>query len=208
MKNDKGLDELDIKCLQQMPLLLDVLATTINNVSNLTSRFYNELDELLKSKIKSKKTWKILIDKDHTYSSRIHPFDEVFDKITGPSKIDCYLKIESSICVKKIFRNQESSFWCFIVYLSNEEENSFSFFFQRKDIATNYGKSFNELEFYKRIETKYEDINFQIEHPENGDKDEFISLVLYEKEFSKNKILEAFTIFKDEIVTPMLDSLK
>ena len=42
MKNDKRLDELDIKCLQQMPLLLDVLATTINNVSNLTSRFYDE----------------------------------------------------------------------------------------------------------------------------------------------------------------------
>ena len=92
--------------------------------------------------------------------------------------------------------------------MSDEEENSFSFFFQRKDVATNYGKSFNELDFYKRIETKYKDKIFQIEHPENGNKDEFISLVLSEEELSNDKILEAFTIFKDEIVTPILENLK
>ena len=212
MKKEIELDELDIRCLNEMPLIVDVLSSTSNKVSKILSSLYKESTNIIKENTKN--NWNIIHNDAATHSPIIFPLmSDDYEKVVGVgTEAFAYLTIESLIGVNKMIDNREVNFFhCRIALdcyknVDNEYENYFSFSINKHNIKKRYNGTINNLKFYetikKQIANKYE---VKIEHEENGD--ELESIQLFVEDFTNEKIDEAFNTFKELVLLPFLKNL-
>lgn len=204
LKSQVLFDELDVKCIEELPIILDVLASTGNKISRIFNPLFNDLTELINSN--TPKGWQL--DK-RVYQNSFYPLTSGYgrDKIQS---LETHFQIENSFTlVKKKGIKWENYFDIgFGFYYSKNEENSLApyyYFNIDKPTSERYQGKINSLSFYKNIEKKVKDYNLDIFHPEKGDEKEFIEL--YHHLHSVEKIEAAYNIFKSEILMPFLNSV-
>jgi len=199
-------DELDIKCLTEMPLILDVISSTGNKITRLFSPLYSEMNELIKSHLKP--NWQI--DKK-SYDCQIFPLTFETSTRISIKTFEQNFKIESAIILRKIVKGKEVNyFWAYFGYncfsLEGDNENQFFFIVEKGNVKERYGGTNQTLKFYSQIKNKLSDYNIEISHPEKGDDTE--SIVLIVDNFSIDKIQDGFNTFKQSILTPFLKSIE
>lgn len=212
MKKGKNIefDELDLKCLNEMPLLIDVLASTGNKVGKLLSNYHNDLKNVLSDTLP--KGWSISNSSNSKDSYEILYFP-ITDEYDMPkikiNTLSSQIRIES--CFKIIKEGQKGVFlWLFFGYLcySYEEEiiNTFYFSFSKSEIKEKNGGTLNTLDFYKKIEQKITNYDIEILHPEQNDDTESFEISV--KDFNIITINDAYKTYLENVVTPILINLK
>lgn len=200
-------DELDLKCLTEMPLILEVISSTGNRVARLFESLYPIMREMIQNDLKSE--WRI--NNRASYECKIFPFTRENKPAFSIDSFETRLKIESAVSIEKVVNEKVISFfWPYFAYECevSEKESTHAFYFsvEKTDNSEKLGGILNALEFYKKIKTNLKDYKIVIEHPEKGDDHEYIAL--YVEDFSVEKIKEGFNVFCESILKPFLKSLK
>jgi hypothetical protein len=205
-KNKIQFDELDLKCLNEMPLILDVLSATGNKVTRLLAPFYAEMNEIVKSNLKP--SWKV---GEKSYDCLIYPLTSENDNKISIKYFETYFKIESALMLKKIMRGKQTNyFWAFFGYScyssEGDGENCFYFIISKGELKERLGGKINDLKFYNQIKNKLSEYDILIDHPEKGDDNETITLNI--DSLSVEKAQEGFRVFKESILIPFLKTLQ
>jgi|GEM_PF-3013084 len=196
MKRKIELDELDKKCLEEMPLLLDIISSTANKVNKSLLPYYNDLHHIISTKLKG--DWVIHENSSYTYKGEI--LGDIKDKS---------LQILSSIhIVKDSAGIVVDFFYCQFGYTCGNEEDAgkyFSFYLLKDDLSGKRGSSIQKESFYKELK---ESLSYDIDycHSDKGDETEYIEIKTVE--ISEEKIETIFEIFKSSILIPFIKKLK
>lgn len=199
-------DELEINCLTEMPLILDVISSTGNKITRIFEPFQKEMNEIIKKDLKL--NWEI---SKKSYDCLIFPLTDQEENKISIKSFDTTFKIECATLVSKNDKGKEINFfWAYFGYrCSNEEEestNTFYFNITKGNIKERFGGAINELKFYNEIKSKCKDYNIAISHPEKGDEMEDIELQI--TEFSVEKITDGFETFRDNILSTFLKTVQ
>ena len=199
-------DELEINCLTEMPLLLDVISSTGNKITRIFEPFQKEMNEIIKTELKP--NWEI---SKKSFDCLIFPLTDQEELKINITSFDTNLKIECATKLVKIEKGKEVNFfWAYFGYKCfNEEEESTNIFYfnvTKSNIKERFGGAINELKFYKDIKSKCKDYNIEISHPDIGDELEDIELQI--TEFSIEKITDGFETYRDNILTPFLQTMQ
>ena len=199
-------DELEINCLTEMPLLLDVISSTGNKITRIFEPFQKEMNEIIKKELKP--NWEI---SKKSYDCLIFPLTDQEENKISIKSFDTTFKIESATLLSKIEKGKEINFfWAYFGYkcFIEEEESTNTFYFNitKGNIKERFGGAINELKFYNDIKLKCRDYNIEISHPDKGDELEDIELQI--TEFSIEKITDGFETYRDNILTTFLKTVQ
>jgi len=192
MKRKIELDELDRKCLEEMPLLLEVLSSTSSKVEKFLATYYKDMKEVIHKTLP--KNWKIKEKSKLTYDVSIS--DIVL--------VNNYYSICGSIHIEKESEEKEI-FYCGLGYYCStvdDKYNCYSFHIENETPT-------KPLKFYEEIEESLQESNeVVIEHQEKADERELIEIRVNINSFSIDKMEETFRIFKESILIPFLKNKK
>lgn len=197
-------DELDLKLLNELPLISEVLTATTNKLIRFFTPIYQKIHETCNKNVP--KGWEI---EKKQIENIIYPFSDVEgrEKITS---LENYFQIKSSI---KFVIKEEKKWINFIeiqfglYYNEDYEENKYPYFYFQiyKDPSAKYQGKLYPLSYYENIKSKYKELNFVIEHSEKGNDSEHIELVI--DIASIDKVIPASEIFTYEILLNYLKGI-
>jgi hypothetical protein len=208
-KGKESFSEIDKKVIAELPMLIDVFASTFNKLNSYQKGVSKSID----SYIKDYKPTEHVISKD-SYIDVFFPFTQDYAKrsigeLTNEFWIHsyCHFGKPSSENPKKTIQNFqiENGFACY------EDENEFKelhYFIKAEfyDIGNIRGSQVLDYSFYEKIKNDFfNDIKVTINHFTKGDETEFF---LIEIPFSQIDKLEEYTdTFLEQIVTPFFKKL-
>lgn len=203
-KNKICFDELDVKCITELPILIDVLSATMNKLSRVFNPLFNDLSETINLNMPN--GWQI-----KTYQNNFYPFTS---EEYGREKIislDNHFQLSNSFeIIKKNGTKWKNYFYIdFGFYYSDGDEDNipyFYFFVNKPATTEKYEGFFNPLKFYHEIQKKLEKYKIEIEHPDSGGSQEFIEIRLLD--INVDKVETAYESFKNEVVLPFLKTVK
>ncbi len=208
MKPNKiDFDELDLKCLNDLQIVLDVLSSTGNKIGRIFYPLVDDCDKAIKANLPKK--WSI--DSNRSYTLQYFPLTSEYDKKVSIETLENEMRIESAFYINKAINKKHVNYlWIFFGYhfSSSEDETSSYYYFStsKNNITDRYEGIINDNEFYKNISKKNKSFELDIAHPERGDKAEGIDVMV--KEHNIEKILSGFDFFKNEILIPTLKNIK
>jgi hypothetical protein len=204
-KTKISFDELDLKVLNELPLISEVLSTTSNKLVRLFTPIYQKVLETCNKNIP--KGWEI--DKKQL-ENVIYPFSSVDgrEKVTS---LENYFQIKSSITFilkqdKKWINFIEIQFGLYYNEDYEENKNPYFYFLIYRDPSARFQGKMYPLSYYENIKSKYKDFNFTIEHSDKGNDSEHIELTL--DITSTDKIIQASEIFTFEILPEYLKGIR
>jgi|ERR1035437_9876223 hypothetical protein len=208
MKSNKTeFDELDLKCLSELSIVLDVLSSSGNKIARIFKPLIEECDKTIKSNMPKK--W--ALDSNMSYNLCFFPLTTKNDKKISIETLENAIRIESAFYIKKLANKKQTNFlWIYFGYYFSESEDenvNHYYFIIRKDPATGrYEGHINSNEFYKNVIKKNKIFPLNYEHPEKGGKVE--SFEINVKTHDIDEIREGFDFFKNEIIIPTLNNIK
>ncbi len=210
MKKKIEFDDLDIKCLTEMPLIIDVIAATGKKVCQLFKSYKIEIESLIDQN--KNESWSVDQKTTPIPSTRIYPFTSDEGKKISITDFELRFKIECAYYLSKTIEKKEvSGFWIYFGYLVDlqEEEtvNSFYFIVQSDNVSKQKDGLRQNSEFYKLIIEKFPTIKVEFNHPEVDAEYDQEYFEIYTDEFSVNKLDELFKIYKEEVVSPIIQAL-
>lgn len=198
-------DELDLKLINELPLISEVLTTTTNKLVRLFTPIYQKIFETCNKNIP--KGWEI--DKKQI-ENVIYPFSSADgrEKVTS---LENFFQIKSSITFvlkddKKWANFIEIQFGLYYNEDYEENKNPYFYFMIYKNPALKFQGKLYPLSYYENIKSKYKEFNFTIEHSENGNDSEHIELVIDIS--SIDKVIPASEIFTFEILPDYLKGIR
>jgi hypothetical protein len=206
MKKEIELDELDRKCIEELPFLIDILASTGNKIIRLFRHYYEDLRELIESGLPA--NWQI--DNKSTYKIHSYPLTDQEDNKITIDILDANFKIESAIYInQKIDKKENNYFWIYFGYVANNTDdeiiNHFYFSVIKQDLKTN-GGPIQKLEFYENLKKNLIEFEIKVNHPNLDNEDtEFFEIQVAQGGITE--INNAFKIFNNEVVKPFISNL-
>ena len=203
-KTKIAFDELDIKLLNELPLISEILTTTSNKLVRLLTPIYQKIFETCNKNIP--KGWEI--DKKQI-ENIIYPFSSADgrEKVTS---LENFFHIKSLITFilkdeKKWANYFEITFGIFYSEDYDEYKKPCFYFGISKDPASKFQGKLYPLSYYESIKSKYKEFDFTIEHSENGNDSEHIEMVI--DIASIDKVIPASEIFTFEILPDYLKGI-
>lgn len=192
-------DELDKKTLEELPLLLEIIATTMSKMGDLLSEQFEEIESILNDKIVNKANWKI---SEKNYEDGVHK--PLVEKIGRNSEtVYPYYEINYS---RKVFKGiddkPENFFWCQLTFYFWDNKPIVLYSIVKANCNKYLGANM-PITFYNVFENLE---NVAIEHPDSGDKNEHFKIST--TDLSIESITETFEYFKTEFLMPYLENLK
>jgi hypothetical protein len=198
-------DKIDYKCYEELPLLVDILASTLNKIGKLFSVYQQELLTIVKKELKGKRGWSIKKVEDALF----YPFN--FDGKRELTFLQQYIDTSNGInIVKRHGNNINNRFWVYsgLTYENTEGEKRkyFHFSIERIDVfVKRYGTLYPKA-FYNNLSKKVKDLNCEYWHPDvEGNSEE---IYLWCDELDTDKLNEYYERFKTNIVIPYIKSLE
>ena len=205
--NKVDFDELDLKCLNDLQIVLDVLSSTGNKIGRIFNPIIDDCDKTIKTNLP--KNWSIELNR--SYNLQFFPLTSEYNKKVSIETLENEMRIESAFLINKVVNKKEVNFlWIFFGYYfsSSEDENINHYYFStsKGNVTERYEGVINSNEFYKNVAKKNKSFELDIVHPDRGDKIEGIDVLV--KEHNVEKILSGFDFFKNEILIPTLKNIK
>ena len=208
MKSTKAvkLDELDLKFLNEIPLIAEVLSSTTSKVNQLFQPIYKRLYD--QCTIKKPQGWGI--DLKRTERGFVFPFFESEDGANLTELDNCF-QIRNRITIeykqeKKLLSQIEIA--CGLYYSINDDYRFVPYFYFciQNTLKIKNGIYHFPLSFYEEVKSNYKDLDFDIWHPEIYGHYEGIQIVI-EVDSIESKIELAADTFIDDIVPVFLNYL-
>ena len=206
-------DKLDKKCIQQLPLMVDVISSTFNKIKSLYAPFYDEVKLIIKDELKQKKSWH-LSPRDR--GMIFYPFSK--EEVTNISKLST---LSSYFCLwgelniysgSYSWNKRKASFWVNLVFEYEIDDNGkeilpYSYF----EISNWDIKKFGTLsteKFYSTLCKSATKNNIKPEFEYQTETDYFESIWIPCKVLDANEITLAYDTFRDKILIPFIRHLK
>jgi len=201
--NKIKLDELDLKVINELPLISEVLTSTINKLTSLFEPIISEINEICRQNTPS--GWRV--DKKKL-ENIIYPFTTYYGKDTI-SILENFFHIKNEITIFKESNNKRLNyFWIrFGLFYSEATEESTPelYFLITRSPNEKYEGILFPKDFYNGILSKVKGFQVEINHPDNGDEMEFISIS--DKVTTSEKLYEVYELFKTEVLIPYLSNV-
>lgn len=207
MKNKKQieLNEIDLKCITEMNLLVDVMSSTLNKIGLILQEYYNDLKPEFNN---LQNNW--LVNEKESFNIRFFPFSYSTGKKIEITELDNYLYIESAFQLQKLNNEKKNDFfWFYFGYCINNDssKDNYVYFIFNKPHLINKNSESNlyDIDFYKNLigDSKYE---VQLGDSDDETNYEYIEIVL--DEISVDKMNEYYEYYKNKIVIPIIQNLK
>jgi hypothetical protein len=196
-------DKLDKKCIQELPLLVDVISSTYNKLKIQFDEYYDEVLDILSKTLKKKKWY--LHNREH--KNVFYPFTG--DDYSNQRKITTlnnYFYMENYFYLYKgnYYKPKD---YCNIEFGHCLEDFTCAYFGIYRNWQLNKYGLIYPYNFYEKIRKsiKNEYIKTILYHPEHGDEEEHFQI--YCRDFDIQKIDKTFEIFKIKILIPFLNNL-
>jgi hypothetical protein len=210
---NKKFDKLDKKIFDEMPFLVDTISAFGNKVANIFDPIYDKVETIIKNSIKNKKSWQIKFDKKNVF----YPFTLTeYSTQTKITKLEGRFILENHFEIAKFIRGKQKNYVIieFGYWLQTKEDenhpemNVFYFSSWKGENYEKYGGIIKDADFYKSIKHKNRDKNFDfdISHPDLDGEPESIEIRC--SKLDSKKIDLMYKIFRDQILMPILKSLK
>ncbi len=208
MRNDVEFDDLDIKCLTELPLIMDVIASTVKKIQKRFELYYSDLEDIIKQSLTEE--WNI--DNKKAYKNRTIPFSASYEASTEINNLEQAFQIRCNLQLKKKIGDNtlcsiRINFGYWMDYTGKDFSNVFFFMINNETLNKTPYLVVNKLEFYNKIESDYPDYEYDFTHPENDEDDEEY-FEIETSEFSLVKIDKMFEVFKNEVIIPTLATIK
>lgn len=205
MKSDKKIkfDELDLKCIKEMPIIMEVLSSTFNKVGRLITEYAGDSEQVLRKELHSKSGWRI---KQEKHKNRFRPLTSEWSTMRIDT-LENHFDIHTIIIMRKMVKNKPTlEFWVELGYYFNNTENEnlnyFYFLLYRWSQFKKFG-FIKEKSFYEKIKKSIKE--FPVELSYSTDDEESIEILC--KEINVDRIDEAYQIFKNKILIPFIKGL-
>lgn len=189
---EKTLEPIHIKCIENLPLMIDVMADTIEVLRGILKPQYEEISKKLKEWKKSNRKWK-----ERNAHGRVFPFKYGDFKVGSIETPDKYFEIRNLFD----YWNKDGisvQIWGGFCYTDKPEEDVDGlFFYYAIDVSTLLGKS-----FYEKL---IKQIPENIKHLAEYDKSEYIQI--YSDVLTLENIKNVYEVFRDKILQPFLDTV-
>jgi len=197
IKNEIKFDEIHIKCVENLPMILDVLSDTGKKIENVFKPYSIEINEIFNHKIKSIKGWEM-------NKGRNANFNCFNIGIRNENTCDIrnqYLEITN----KKDKRKISATFGFFYEY---EGHLKYPFFYF--GIYPSEKWSMNNLLYYNEIiiQNNNNKISFFIYHKDDDTTKTTEGMDILCSEPNISLIDEMYNFYKDKILIPFLNKLK
>ncbi len=202
--NNISFDELDIKCISEFPVIIEILASSYNKIGNLFRQYIIILKKIIEEKLIDKKNWKI----QKITEKEFWPLNS--DEKRSLSSLDNYFHIWSKLrienTIKKIIKNAVT-IEIGHLYDSNDKNCNFFYFalYQEDEFLKKSG-AINTLNFYRKIKNTDDNFDIIVKHPDENDEEELVEIRC--AEIDLDKINKHFDFYKDKILMPFIQSLK
>lgn len=212
IKSNITFDKLDKKCIQELPLMIDVIASTFNRIKLLYDPFYADMNKVIKSELKKKRKWHQ--SPSGTYGITFDPF--TYENITNTTKITT---LENTFDLGGYFIVYSGGHqWSkrkasFIIYLRFDYDPAevykypWSYFQITNQNVKKFGNIADE-NFYRKlcssIKEKY--IEAEYEYPSLDYEEEQIWVSC--KTLDTELIIKAYNSFRDKILIPFIRHLR
>ncbi len=202
-------DKLDKKCIEELPLMVDVISSTFNKIKSLYDPFYEDLNEVIKRELKKKKNWHI---SPRSRGMNFYPFTS--EEITNQTKI---VSLENYFSLWGDFNIYSGRYaWhlrkgSFGIYLTFEyditDENIPYSYFQIENWNIKKFGTLHSTNFYSSLcKSLPHNIKGEFTHPDLDIDNEAIWLSV--KSFDVEQIISTFNTFRDKILIPYIHHLK
>ena len=181
------------KCLANMPMLLDVLAMTINNVKEILSPAYNNTKAFLINELTVTGNSCYQFDEKFAMQGLISCLEQESDNIIYP-KLTLTYKLPFTYC----YRKKEYAFDIGWEYLSNEECNKIQFYLSDVSNACTLMNNVMVRSLLEQIPNSW-----QKGEDENGI---YMELTI-DASFTEEKFLQCLTDYKEYVLKPFITSL-
>lgn len=206
MKTNKlEFDELDIKCLSELPLILDVLSSTGNKIGRVLKPMIVDCEKTIKSNLP--KDW--IVDPNQSYDLLYFPFyNETTNKKIRIETLENSFKVESTFLInKKIDKKEVDYLWIFFGYnfIDTEDDKTDNFYFS---IAreTKLRGQINTIEFYKALLKNNPNRKIEVEYSENNTGRESVDVL--QNEHNVEELQDTYEFFKKNVLIPTLLNIK
>lgn len=198
-------DKLDEKTIKELPFLLEVIASLGNKIARIFDPIYDDIEDTIENNLVKKKLWRIKWNRKNVF----YPFtEEEYSNQTKIQNLEIAFAIENFLTVAKIIREKWKNYFIaeFGAYLS--EEKVFFYYFQihKGEDYLKYGGNIKDALFYKSIQQKVKNFKVEIAHPDINGEPESITFKCFEHD--PKKINEMYTLFKNDVLLPILKSIK
>lgn len=211
IKANISFDKLDKKCIQELPLIVDVISSTFNKIKILFEPFYNDMQDLIKTELKKKRKWHL---SQVTRELIFYPFTtEEVTNLTKISLLENFFSLFGEFNIysgNKEWSKRKASFSIYIGFeydIDDEIQIPYSYFQIENDDPQKFGEVFNP-NFYKKLCTlaKHTQSEIDFNHPSlDADDEETIWLSCIK--FDAEQITFAYNTFKAKILIPFLRNL-
>ncbi|MBU2635566.1 MAG: hypothetical protein KJ963_00540 [Bacteroidetes bacterium] len=201
-------DELDVKCVESLPLVIEVLASTGNKIARVMSLYFDEISNYISEYLSTKKNWKIA----NKWQNYFYPFSRDYHRSTLEiSELKNAFAVMSSLkCEKKIGQHAKNFFFVINGFEFDAGEDGYNprfyFYIEKSRESERWGGVLNSRKFYEELKNENKKFRINIHHPELGD--DYESIQIYCSEIDTQKIDEIYHVFKTNILTPFLKGIK
>lgn len=204
-KNTVTFDKLDHQCFDELPLLVDVITSTLNKIGTYFSSFHQDIETIIKKELKGKRGWNI----KNSNNKLFYPFN--FDGRRELTYLQSYIDTSNGInIVKQHGSTIKNRFWISsgLHYENTGGENDkyFHFSIARDEYDVKIYGVLNSKSFYRDLEKKLKGYNWEIWHPDvEGTYEE---IYLWCDELDADKLNDYYKRFKTDIVIPYIKNLE
>lgn len=178
------------KCLANMPMLLDVLAMTINNVKEILSPAYNNTKAFLINELMATGNSCYQFDEKFAMQGLISCLEQESDNIIYPK-----LTLTYKLPFTYYYRKKEYAFDAGWEYLSNEECNKIQFYLSDVSKACTLMNNVMVSSLLEQIPNSW-----QKGEDENGI---YMELTI-DASFTEEKFLQCLTDYKESVLKPFI----
>jgi len=209
MKKDKVLsfDKLDRKLIAELPIISEVLTSTMNKVARHFEPYYEELFSLLSRELERHKYWRVYSPDRIVF----YPFVSDNTSRKGITQLENEFWVFSKFtCIKKIKGKWRNYFWvefgfCFIAEEGSAAKNFFFFNVYKDYTPDKYGGLLFEKDFYDRLGKRISNYKCVVWSPE---EDEIEGIELRCHELDATALNSAYSRFKNDVLKHFLKHMK
>ena len=205
MKHEIRFDELDVKCFEDIPFLVDVLTGTVNRIADSLLPYFHDLEPIISDTIRPKRGWRIT----ETQEKVFYPLsdEESRKKIR---RLQNYLYIRNFFLIEQIIAEKQKNLAVvelgyYFDAATAEPEHCIYFGCYRGEWEVKQYGPLQDAGFYDRLACDLEHTELRTEHPDREDNEEFAELRV--NRLDGDLIGKAYGHFREKILNTYLKAL-
>jgi hypothetical protein len=201
--NETRLDELDVKFFKELPFLVEVFASSFNNLKEIIEAHFEELEKEITNFVKNNSNWEA---KDTSYYFTVFRTQEKKQKPI--QSLSSQLAFDKQLTVTGSVSGAKKSFIvsCGLFYADWAENGKPFLYIGIYRYKVSLETQMLPLEFYKKFDVA--NYKKEIYHPAEDDDEEEETIEIRVFEINENEINKAFQIFSKQVLQPYLRELE